>query len=270
MGCVKMIHLKSGDVVPCGKCGLCLRSKRNAWSFRLRQEAKCSSHNYFVTLTYSQQNVPKDDKKQNVLCKADLQKYFKRLRKDVGKIRYYAVGEYGGVTKRPHYHLIVFASREISADISANWSSGYVDIKRLSGGSIHYVTKYVIDKKLTSKSVKPFSVMSLKPAIGSAYLDFAIKYLAPSLRMMVRLDGIPIALPRYYKDRIYTPKQKQLIRESFQEQKYARDHKVIQELRKFHNDPYSYLTERMEAVEKSVKTKIKVKNEEKYFSRRAV
>ena len=60
----------------------------------------------FLTLTYNDDNLPSDVG----LHKDDLQRFFKRLRKalDTKKIRYFACGEYGDTTSRPHYHAIVF------------------------------------------------------------------------------------------------------------------------------------------------------------------
>lgn len=44
-----------------------------------------------------------------MLSKSDLQKFLKRLRKAYGKkVRYFACGEYGPKTFRPHYHLLFF------------------------------------------------------------------------------------------------------------------------------------------------------------------
>ena len=89
-------------------------------------EAKNYKNNYFVTLTYSEENVPTIaytdiSKKDNyeyceelTLCKKDFQNFMKRLRfhyKDKynwDNIRFFACGEYGEQTGRPHYHTIIF------------------------------------------------------------------------------------------------------------------------------------------------------------------
>jgi hypothetical protein len=64
-------------------------------------------HNAFITLTYNDENLPVD----HSIHKEELQKFFKRLRKNTGvKIRYFACGEYGSKKKtfRPHYHAVIF------------------------------------------------------------------------------------------------------------------------------------------------------------------
>ena len=104
-------------IVPCGKCPECLANKRSQWSFRLSQELKYTEFNsFFITLTYDDLHLPfaipeigSNMVGSPTLVKSDLQLFFKRLRKKLAtNIRYYAVGEYGSRTSRPHYHAIVF------------------------------------------------------------------------------------------------------------------------------------------------------------------
>ena len=59
----------------------------------------------FLTLTYDDDHLPPNGS----LVKSDLQKFFKRLRKNSGKkMAYFACGEYGEQTARCHYHVILF------------------------------------------------------------------------------------------------------------------------------------------------------------------
>src|SRR5690606_3072882 len=107
--------------VPCGKCPQCLRARQNAWSFRLTEHLKHSLSGYFVTLTYSDYHLPMTQNGLPTVDKTHFQKFMKRLRKnlkpkyygltfkkEMPPIRYYAVGEYGKITMRPHYHAIIF------------------------------------------------------------------------------------------------------------------------------------------------------------------
>lgn len=82
-------------------------------------ELQYHDSSYFVTLTYDDLHVPKsyypdpetgEAHTSFTLCKRDFQLWMKRLRKKFSddKIRFFACGEYGGQTKRPHYHVIVF------------------------------------------------------------------------------------------------------------------------------------------------------------------
>ena len=92
-------------VLPCGQCCACRLNKSRDWATRCVLEAKMHDENCFITLTYNDENLPKD----YGLCKEDLTLFFKRLRKNTGeKIRYYAAGEYGDLYGRPHYHACLF------------------------------------------------------------------------------------------------------------------------------------------------------------------
>ena len=74
----------------------------------------------------------------------DVQNYIKRLRKHLDKytnekISFYAVGEYGPVHFRPHFHLLLFFNSQEIADVirechNKSWKLGRSDIQRSNGG----------------------------------------------------------------------------------------------------------------------------------------
>ena len=96
--------------VPCGKCLECRIQYARSWADRCVLEAKQYKYNYFVTLTYDDAFLPN----RNSLCPKDLQLFIKRLRKHYSKkypgvkVRFLASGEYGDLSWRPHYHIILF------------------------------------------------------------------------------------------------------------------------------------------------------------------
>lgn len=109
------------------------------------------------------------------LRKRDLQLFMKRLRKHLSKftderIRYYAVGEYGPVHFRPHYHLLLwFSEREtqeaIEKSIRASWQFGRIDVQVSSGNSSSYVAGYLnssshLPRVFKARQARPFSVHS--------------------------------------------------------------------------------------------------------------
>lgn len=85
----------------------------------------------------------------------DVQNYIKRLRKYLYKqlgtyetLHFYAVGEYGPVHFRPHFHLLLFTnSDEVSAVLrqchDKSWKFGRSDFQRSAGGACSYVASYV-------------------------------------------------------------------------------------------------------------------------------
>lgn len=142
--CINPFGLKTGELVPCGKCLACKKRRVSGWSFRLLNQGRVSDSAHFITLTYDTKHVPITDRGYMGLSKRDVQLFFKRLRKshESGtQIKYYACGEYGGKTFRPHYHIILFnAKLEL---IQPAWQLGQVHYGDVSGASIGYCLKYI-------------------------------------------------------------------------------------------------------------------------------
>lgn len=114
-------HYNDPDVieVPCGRCQGCRLDRSRKWADRCLLELQYHESAVFVTLTYNDIYVPKstyygsDDESLHMsysLRKRDFQLFMKRLRKAFPdqKIRFFAAGEYGESTARPHYHAILF------------------------------------------------------------------------------------------------------------------------------------------------------------------
>lgn len=133
-------------------------------------EFKCHDDALFVTLTYDDDHLVFNENMLGQLCKHDLQLFFKRLRKSIGKFRYYACGEYGERTLRPHYHAILFGVSPLFTEkITEAWDHGFCQFGSVTRESIQYVAGYVTKKfgHDADRNVTPeFSVMSLRPAIG--------------------------------------------------------------------------------------------------------
>jgi len=193
--------------VPCGKCIPDLMNKRADWSFRLEQEYKYSKSAIFVTLTYDQKHAPSDGS----LDKRHLQLYLKRLRKKDGtnKIRYYAVGEYGTRSGRPHYHLLLFNANESHARSSWTDSNGdpvgIVHIGSVTPASVAYVTKYIVQPFCEVQGLlKPFATMSRAYGIGGRYLsDEMVQWHRCDDRNYALRDGAKCRLPRFYREKIW-------------------------------------------------------------------
>lgn len=175
--------------VPCGHCIGCRMAHAKEWAVRcaLEKDLYKDDECLFLTLTYDNKHLPPDGQ----LRKEDLQKFWKRLRKAGYTFRYFACGEYGETYHRCHFHAIVFGLKledlkfkELShnmeplyesKELTRIWSHGLCAIGYADSASIAYVAGYVEKKQndpnWNSYKVKPFVVMSRKPAIGSNYLD---------------------------------------------------------------------------------------------------
>jgi hypothetical protein len=85
----------------------------------------------------------------------DVQNYIKRLRKHLSlklgsyeTLHFYAVGEYGPVHFRPHYHLLLFTNSDKVSEVlrychDKSWKLGRSDFQRSAGGASSYVASYV-------------------------------------------------------------------------------------------------------------------------------
>lgn len=198
--------------VRCGKCEGCLKSQINDWAFRLEQEARVSTYIHFVTLTYSPKYVPLSENVLPTLSKPDLQKFVKRLRKKYPKLKYFAVGEYGTKSYRPHYHLIMYNVNDAD-DIRQAWTLHKEEIggvhigDDVTNGAIPYTLKYIFKKGQVpafeqDDRLPEFRLMSKK--LGINYLTKAtIKWHLTDFKnrqYVTTNNGIKIALPRYFRE----------------------------------------------------------------------
>lgn len=186
--------------IACGKCVGCRLQHSREWSIRCILEAGKHKHNSFLTLTYDDDHLHLSNFARNdtgeiigTLNKKDLQDFWKRLRKAVvpEKLRYFACGEYGSKTYRPHYHAIVFGlevpdkvfyRRSPIGDcyytsdwLNKIWQNGNVIIGDVTAESCAYTARYVIKKAedpdisdfYSDLDLQPeFLVMSRRPGIG--------------------------------------------------------------------------------------------------------
>lgn len=279
------IVIKQGEEkysVPCGRCPQCVARRVSAWSFRLMQEDKKSITSYFITLTYDSKNIPISRAGFKDLSKRDVQLFFKRLRKihddDPGKktaissdasfgskkgassvgdrsIKYYAVGEYGGKTMRPHYHIILFnAKLEL---IQPAWDKGHVHYGYVTGASVGYTMKYIskpgkIPLHRNDDRQPEFALMS--KGLGKDYLTPQIcQWHKKDLlnRMYLNIEGgKKCSMPRYYKDRIYSLQERSEIAGY---QKGEIEKKTLKEVSEAYDAGKNYARDKKEAVKAAYK-----------------
>lgn len=169
--------------LPCGKCMPCRLARRRLWVTRQRLEATSHGDNCFVTLTYKDDALPEGYQ----LRPSDLRDFLKRLRERVKpvRLRFFAVGEYGDQSERPHYHLSLFgvsghtdkvASRYrywgFAREIELAWGLGQTFTVPFTDLTARYVAGYTV-KKMTAKDDyrlanrhPEFARMSNRPGLG--------------------------------------------------------------------------------------------------------
>lgn len=193
--------LETGLFVPCGHCLACRIAHAREWSVRLLHELDYWPCACFATLTYAPEYMPSDGS----IRRRELQLFFKRLRKSLGdrKLRYYACGEYGEESGRPHYHAIVFGLGQADQSLVEDaWPYGFVKLGTVTYDSCRYVAQYV-DKKFNGAVAKevygdreiPFQLAS--QGLGRQFALDNRERLERDLGCTV--DGNPVGLPRYYR-----------------------------------------------------------------------
>lgn len=186
MLCESPIQLKSGIVVPCGKCLLCLSHRRDEWSVRLQLHSiKYDKKPFFITFTYDSAHLTYGAD-EPTLVKKDFQLFVKRLKDKFDlyntDFAFFAAGEYGDSLERPHFHAIMFGldflypifdcswkkANDVIKDV---WQNGFVYVGIAETSGIHYTSKYVL--KYANGNFdgvqKPFILAS--HGIGLPWLD---------------------------------------------------------------------------------------------------
>lgn len=214
------------DFFRCGRCIGCRADQAREWAIRIQHESRMHLFNYFVTLTYDEEHLPKSGHLQP----KDLQEFFKAVRRlyPVKTVSYFGCGEYGEETGRPHYHAVLFGPDFLdrrylrdcdygdvwwSPSLETCWPNGLSELTAVTERSAAYVAGYVRKKLIPQAEVAdgkylqiqegrlryvspPFSRMSLRPAIGRRWIE---KYWRSVYsRDSVVLGGKEWPVPRYY------------------------------------------------------------------------
>lgn len=186
------------------------------WSLRITHELPYWTRSCFATITYDDEHLPVNMGKTetNSLYPPDLTNFWKKIRKNTNtNFKYYACGEYGDESERPHYHAIIFGlDKRDHQLLYDNWQMCDPLRLQLSGVTmkrINYVTSYVIKKidglkgkKLYKDREKPF--LRCSQGIGWRWAE---KYMSRLLRdEYITRDGKRVPIPKYYRDKIHMEK----------------------------------------------------------------
>lgn len=232
----KMIRQGRRLLLPCRKCVGCRLDKSREWANRVVMEQLYHQESWFLTLTYDDEHLPPAYpvdpatgeilSVHSTLVKDDLQKFFKRLRfNSKQELRYFASGEYGSQTYRPHYHCLIFGLHlddlqpikhsfcgdqyYISDFISKCWPFGIHILGQVTWNSAAYVARYTM-KKATHGYTKEyyekagiqseFQMMSLRPAIGRRfYDDHPDLFEYSTFNVTTMYGGLKMSPPEYFR-----------------------------------------------------------------------
>lgn len=226
--------------LPCGKCLGCREMQQQQLVIRITHEARNATDKHFLTLTYDDDHLPKNQGLQ----KRDMQLFWKRVRKmretkrmqhrstqTVDPLKQLTCGEYGDRTRRAHYHAAAInleiddlkkwdTENSRSETIEKAWGNGIVTISELTEGRIKYVAGYVLKKAGYKKQIycteegeelqPPYRDMS--KGLGKQWI---MKYQTDLRNGYLQEQGAKYTIPRYYRDIIKStnPELDKFIRE---------------------------------------------------------
>lgn len=210
---------------PCRKCLACRLNTAREKAIRCVHEAQMHENNIFLTLTYNDDHIGK-----NRLDYPSFQNFMKRLRKHIEqsepfydknkhRISYMVTGEYGKLTKRKHWHAIIFnycpadatmlyvtdrGEQVFTSETITNlWGQGKTEFGSVTMDSAGYVARYSA-KKLThgkdnEHEYHPIHKTSSKRAIGKSFIEKYHKDLF-NYGYVVLPNGQKAGIPRFYED----------------------------------------------------------------------
>lgn len=206
----------------------------------------------FITLTYSDENLPLDMS----LNKEVFKRFMKRLRKWAvshyeeklktpdpegsvlmgSYLKYFACGEYGEKYGRPHYHLILFGigfddlkyykvgKNYASRVLESIWSYGFNVIGSVTYDSARYVADYIQKddrSEMYDGRLPPFSLKS--KGLGLFYAEDNKEQIIQNNGITIK--GKEVGIPRYYQKKLDLNRdyfiEKAIEREKRQEEKYV-------------------------------------------------
>lgn len=227
--------------IPCGKCIDCKLQYSRQWADRCifessyYKETEC----WFLTITYDDDHIMDvgSDLFAGTLLKKELSAFIKNLRRQIeyhgygDGIRFYACGEYGSKTFRPHYHMILYGLDLKKFDnleywvktksgyctwrsplLEKIWKNGMIVVSPISWDTCAYTARYVLKKAngitpdhYIANGVEPeFVLMSRRPGIGRQYFDDNYENIYRTDEVFIKsADGGRKGKPPKYYDSLY-------------------------------------------------------------------
>lgn len=224
--------------IGCNNCIECRKQKARAWQIRLLEEVKKGNKGYFVTLTFSNENIKKliempGNKNRiglinlegyeldNEIATLGVRLFLERWRKEHKKsLRHWLITELGhNGTENIHLHGVVWTEKDFE-EVRKHWQYGYVypryknEIKKnfVSEKTINYVIKYVTKCDKKHKEYK--SKILTSAGIGNNYIERpdSIKNVfneEKTNETYLTRQGYKLNLPIYYRNKLYSEDERE-------------------------------------------------------------
>lgn len=192
----------------CGKCDYCNDLRQQSYIKRVKSQFKMSKYSYLITLTFSNDKInmflpkkfckslkPEQYSQFSNLSKIEISNIIKNWKNKLNrfyrtkiKLHYFLCGEYGSLTNRSHYHILLMLDYPLpnleKQNIKGNhFKSSLIDSKQYSMYDIEatnksiscssYISKYLAKSKKNNKSnYNYFETKQLKWYIENCPYDF--------------------------------------------------------------------------------------------------
>lgn len=224
--------------IGCQKCIECRKRKAREWQVRLTEDIKTNKNGKFITLTFSDESIKELSDNfptlsgyelDNAIATLATRRFLERWRKTFKKsLRHWFVTELGHQgTNNIHIHGIIWS--DSLTELDKHWKYGFTwkgkqmlekigqhvyahTINYVNDSTIGYITKYVNKIDLEHQYYQPIILTS--PGIGGNYTktgDYKRnEYQHTNTKEHYRTrTGHRIALPIYYRNKLYTDEQKE-------------------------------------------------------------
>lgn len=231
--CLNKMNAKSYkyqyELVACNHCYACTLNSSAEWATRIMFEAKKYECNFWLTLTYNDDNLPIAEKMNfgeetftnygdemwitGTLVPDHITTFLKSLRKNYERkghkgIKFYLCGEYGEKTKRPHYHIVLmncpldisqFYGSHIDTNFKAHWKShelkrywdkGIHDICELEWSDAAYTARYCAKKIFKTVSNRDYAANGKEPEFVRMSRGIGKDYFLENKEKIIKQDGV--------------------------------------------------------------------------------
>ena len=201
----------------CGMCRGCRLEVARQKAMRCVLESSRYERNCWLTLTYDDDHLPKD----NSINYDDVKNFWKRFRDRKGypKIKYFVAGEYGEKRSRPHYHACLFNwdfddkkylkesyggdDLFTSRDLESIWQNGDCYLGAITFESAAYTARYTMDKRVGPDAEAFYRRLGVRPetswtskGLGKTWLDEFCSDIYP--KDFVTMRGVKLRPPAYF------------------------------------------------------------------------
>lgn len=241
--------------IECGECFECKKKKARQWRIRMSEEMRNNPSAIFFTGTFTDKRIEQlskkygiDKKNVNEIATKEVRLFLERIRqtsREKKSIKHWIVTEKGHTnTRRIHIHGIFWHPNKAGLSYLLNkcWTAGYsYQGKYVNDKTVNYIVKYMTKPDLDNPEYK--GIVLCSPGLGSNYInrqdakrnkyrEYKGEHNKTDETYRFR-DGSLAALPKYYKEKLYTEREREELWIQKQEEGYkfimGEKHKVESE-----------------------------------------